>query len=227
MIALPVTFLVLAMVVLMAWLAARAQSRGEKLAALQRDYQTSQQTLLDAQKQTISVQSDLALARDPGRTTVVLQPPVVAAKKVRHGAKAEALPAPTAWAAAVWGENQGKSWIRLDAYGLNPPPQDQAIEVWFEPAQGAPIAVGRLDPSANGIATLEGKSLPGVDQGKRLFASMEQAGAMEPAGPVLFTANLPNLVPMTRPAPDATSPAGAAPAGAPPAKQGEGAPPAQ
>lgn len=203
-IALPATFLAVALVVLMAWLAARASSRQAQLESLQRDSAASQQTLAAAQKQVQTVQAQLEVARDPGRTTVVMQAPAAG-----RGKKAAA--PSSSWGTAAWGESVGKSWMRVDAYGLVNPPQGKALTVWFVPLQGAPISLGKLDPSPTGTAELEAKDLPGVDQGKRVFASIEAENAKAPAGPVLFEASLPKLVPQTKALPQG---AAAAPADA-------------
>ena len=200
MVAVPATFLGVALVILMAWLAARASSRQQQLDGLQKDYATNQKTLEAAQKQVVGLQSDVELARDPGRTTVVLQAPVSKAAATR-GAKPAA--AAAAWAAATWGETSGKSWIRLYAYGVTAPPRGQAIKVWFEPRQGSPIEIGKLDPSQTGTALLEGKGLPEVDQGKRILASIDPEAAKAPGSNVLFEANLPKLEPLTKAAPAA------------------------
>ncbi|HXN82647.1 MAG TPA: anti-sigma factor [Myxococcales bacterium] len=206
-IAVPTTFLAVAVVVLMAWLAARASSRQTQLETLQRDLAASQQTLAAAQKQVVTAQAELEIARDPGRTTVVMQAPAPAK------GKSVARPEAAAWGAAVWGESQGKSWHRISAYGLQTAPPGHQIHVWFEPIKGPPLPLGKLEPAPNGTALLEAKDLPGVDQGKRLFVSLEARNAKAPAGPVLFEASLPKLVPQTRAAPDAKA------SGGPPAAQ--------
>jgi anti-sigma-K factor RskA len=198
MVAIPATFLGVALIILMAWLAARASSRQQQLDVLQKEYAATQKTLEAAQKQVVGLQSDLETARDPGRTTVVLQAP--AGKAVARGAKPGAA---AAWAAATWGETTGKSWIRLSAYGVTAPAQGQAIKVWFEPRQGSPIELGRLDPSQAGTALVEAKGLPEVDQGKRILASIEPEAAKAPGSNVLFEANLPKLEPVTKAAPAA------------------------
>lgn len=209
-IALPATFLAVALVVLMAWLAARASSRQAQLETLQRDAAASQQTLAAAQKQVQTVQSQLELARDPGRTTVVLQASAPAGRSAKG-----AVAANSSWGAAAWGESNGKSWVRLNAYGLVNPPQGKSLIVWFAPLQGAPVSLGKLEPSPSGTAQLEAKDLPGVDQGKRLFASVEAENAKAPVGPVLFGADLPKLVPQSKPLPPAPPPGSPAGADAP------------
>jgi hypothetical protein len=202
-IAVPATFLAVAVVVLMAWLAARASSRQAQLETLQRDLAAAQQTMAAAQKQVVTVQADLEMARDPGRTTVVMEAPATTAK-----GKREARPDTAAWGAAVWGESQGKSWQRISAYGLQAPPPGRQISAWFEPIKGTPLLLGKLEPSPNGTALLEAKDLPGVDQGKRLFVSVQETNAKAPGGPVLFEASLPKLVPQTKVAPDAKAAGG-------------------
>jgi hypothetical protein len=186
----------------MAWLAARASSRQTQLETLQRDLAAVQQTMAAAQKQVAMVQADLEMARDPGRTTVVMEAPATA--KGRQAARPDA----AAWGAAVWGESQGKSWHRISAYGLQPAPRGHQIHAWFEPIKGAPLPLGKLEPAPNGTALLEAKDLPGVDQGKRLFVSVQETNAKAPGGPVLFEASLPKLVPQTKVAPDAKAAGG-------------------
>jgi hypothetical protein len=204
MVAVPATFLGVALVVLMAWLAARASSRQQQLEGLQKEYAVSQKAVEAAQKQVVGLQSDLEWARDPGRTTVMLQAPVAKAAGSR-GAKPAAATS-TAWGVATWGETAGTSWIRLAAYGLTAPSRGQVIRVWFEPRQGKPIEVGKLDPPQSGTALLEGKALPAVDQGKRILAVIEPEAATAPGTNVLFEADLPKLAPVT------TGAAAAAPA---------------
>jgi hypothetical protein len=205
-VAVPATFLAVALVVLMAWLAARASSRQQQVANLQRDFAGTQQTLTALQKQATQLQQDLETAKDPGRTTVVLTAPAAA-----KGKKGAAAAPSSAWGAAVWGESSGKSWIRLAVYGLAVPPRGQALKVWFEPLTGAPILVGYLDPSPTGTGLVEGKGLPEVDQGKRLYVALDAEDAKAPtqASKVLFEASLPKLTPATQAAPTAPA-AGAA-----------------
>ncbi|GAC1347070.1 MAG: hypothetical protein NVSMB23_25760 [Myxococcales bacterium] len=207
MVAVPATFLGVALVILMAWLAARASSRQQQLDGLQKESAATQKTLEAAQKQVVGLQSELEVARDPGRTTVFLQAPA-AAQAGKRGSKPAAATA-AAWGAATWGEASGKSWIRLSAYGVSAPPQGQAIKVWFEPRQGSPIEIGKLDPSPTGTALVEGKGLPSVDQGKRLFAALEADSAKAPGTQILFEAALPKLEPVTKPASAAPDQAGA------------------
>jgi hypothetical protein len=201
-IAVPASFLAVAVVVLMAWLATRASSGQTLLETLQRDLSAAQQTMAAAQKQVATLQADLETARDPGRTTVVLEAP--ATGKGKSGPRSDT----AARGAAVWGESQGQGWLRISAYGLQAPPPGRQINAWFEPIKGAPLLLGKLEPSPNGIALLEAKGLPGVDQGKRLFVSVEETTTKAPAGSVLFEASLPKLVPQTRAAPDAKAAGG-------------------
>ena len=60
------------------------------------------------------------LRRDAGRTTVILQSATV-------GKRGKA--ASGAWGAATWGEQpDGKSWLRLNAYGLTVDQVRNAVE---------------------------------------------------------------------------------------------------
>src|SRR5258708_29026924 len=72
-IAVPATFLVVALVVIMAWLAARASSRQTQLETLQRDLAASQQTLAAAQKQGQMAQAEVETPREPGRPAAGMQ----------------------------------------------------------------------------------------------------------------------------------------------------------
>jgi hypothetical protein len=139
------------------------------------------------QQRAVTVEGDLARLRNPGRTTIILRAPTPAPARGRRAAEQQTS---GAWGAATWGEQaDGKTWVRLEAYGL---PQGKNVDLWFEPAQGAPVLASKLDPSQDGSAFAEGKDLPGLADGKRLVISADAEDAKQP-GDVLAQADLPKL----------------------------------
>ena len=132
--------------------------------------------------------------RDPGRTTVILQSAATGKRgKVAGGA----------WGAATWGEQtDAKSWMRLNAYGLAPAPGGKAYQFWFVSASGDSVLAGKLEPNTEGGAFVEGKDLPGVDQGKMAVVSLDDENAKTHGQP-LFQAELPKLTPSQHAAPQA------------------------
>ena len=146
------------------------------------------------------------MLKTAGRTTVMLESAKPAAKaKVKTDSEL----APAAWAAATWGEAaDGKTWLRVSAYGLQAPTDGKAYHLWFTPTTGAPVEAGKLDPAADGSAFAMMKDLPAVDHGKTLTVSLEEDAAKEP-GTALMSAQLPTLKP-TAVAPR-SAPAAAAP----------------
>ena len=130
--------------------------------------------------------------RDPGRTTVILQSAATGKRgKVAGGA----------WGAATWGEQtDAKSWMRLNAYGLAPAPGGKAYQFWFVSASGDSVLAGKLEPNTEGGAFVEGKDLPGVDQGKMAVVSLDDENAKTHGQP-LFQAELPKLTPSQHAAP--------------------------
>jgi len=82
--------------------------------------------------------------------------------------------------------------------------------------------VSKLDPAQDGTAFVEGKDLPAMDKGKRLFVSLDDEDAKK-AGAEIFQAELPKLKPAVSTTPPAQAGA-AAPAQSGTAAQGaEGA----
>lgn len=173
-------------VALLAYFAAKATQAREQVAQAQQAVQQQQQQLTQQQQRLGVLEGELNQLRDPGRTTVILQP----AGGGKRGSAAS-----SAWGAAIWGEQpDGKSWMRLNAYGLAPAPAGKVYQIWFVSAGGDSVAVGKLDPGAEGSASGEGKDLPGLDQGKMALVSLDDENAKTHGQP-LFQAALPKLTP--------------------------------
>jgi hypothetical protein len=190
-IAVPVALLVVLAVALIAYFAAKASQAKDQLAQAQQAAQQQQQAVTQVQQKLASIDAELARLRDAGRTTVILQP-------AAPGKKGKASSA--AWGAATWGEqSNGKSWVRLSAYGLGPAPSGKTYELWFVPASGDPVMAGKLDPNTDGTAFVEGKDLPGVDQGKSVLVAIDDENAKAP-GQIVFQVALPKMAPSQRPA---------------------------
>jgi hypothetical protein len=188
----PIAIFVVVALALIAYFAAKGQQAREKIAQAEQAAQQSQQVLTQAQQKLASFGAELARLRDAGRTTVILQAPST-------GKLAKASNAP--WGAATWGEQpDAKTWLRLNAYGLGPAPASKNYDLWFVSAAGDSILIGKLDPTTDGIAFVEGKDLPAVDQGKALLVALDDANAKTP-GPVVFQASLPKMTPSQHAAP--------------------------
>jgi hypothetical protein len=188
--AIPAAVIVIAAVIAAAYFAAKASEQSQLLAGARTEMQQNAQTVSQLQSRMATVDGDLVRLRTAGRTTVILKP--AAAKASRKGADT----APSSWGAATWGEQaDGKTWIRMDSYGLPPPSQGKIYQVWFEGADGNVVEVAKLDPAQDGSAFAEGKDLPGVDKGKRIFVSLDEEDAKKP-GAEIFQADLPKLKPM-------------------------------
>ena len=189
--AIPAAVIVIGAVIAAAYFAAKASEQSQLLAGTRAEMQQNTQAVSQLQSRAATMEGDLARLRTAGRTTVILKP--AASKAARKGAEA----APTSWGAATWGEQaDGKTWIRMDAYGLAQPPQGKVYGLWFEGADGSVVEVAKLDPAQDGSAFGEGKELPGVDKGKRLFVSLDEDDAKKPSGTEVFQAELPKLKPM-------------------------------
>lgn len=188
--AIPAVAVVVAIVILLAYMASSLSSYSTRLASADREAAASRQQLEAAQKQTTGMQSKLALAESPGRTTVVLQPASAAAVATK-GKTAEA--ASKAWATAAWGEAaDGKSWVRMNAYGLTAPGENKAYHAWLVPQTGDPALVGDVSPGAEGTSFALGESLPALDQGKQVIVSLDASDAKAP-GETVLSADLPKL----------------------------------
>jgi hypothetical protein len=217
--ALPAAIIVIAAIVGAAYFAAKASEQSQLLAGTRAEMTQNTQALSQLQSHTATLEGDVNRLRSAGRTTVILK--AAAPNASRKGAAAAA-EASSAWAAATWGEAaDGKTWIRTDAYGLAQPPQGKTYGVWFEAADGSVVPVAKLEPAADGSAFADGKDLPGIDKGKRVFASLDDEDAKKP-GAEVFQADLPKLKPL---ASASTAAAGQGGASATPAQAGAAAQP--
>jgi hypothetical protein len=210
--------IVIAAVIAAAYFAAKASEQSQLLAGARTEMQQNTLAVSQLQSRAGTLEADLARLRTAGRTTVILKP-AAAPKAARKGADTTAS---SSWGAATWGEqSDGKTWIRMDAYGLAQPAQGKVYGVWFEGADGNVAAVAKLDPAQDGSAFAEGKDLPAMDKGKRIFVSMDEEEAKKP-GAEVFQADLPKLKPMASAQPAQTGAAAgqnAAPAEGAAAKQ--------
>jgi anti-sigma-K factor RskA len=210
--AIPAVVVIVALVGLLGYLASSVSTYSQKAMTAQREAEDARQQTATMSKQVGSMQADLSLARDPGRTTVVLAPAAAdkpESKKKGAADKASAPPADAAWAAVTWGEAAGgKTWMRVNAYGLSKLENGQAVHAWMTPATGDPVDLGALDVDQNGSAYLQALNLPTIDQGKSVALSLDDSGAKLP-GKILAKADLPKLKST------ATAIPGAAPAQAP------------
>jgi hypothetical protein len=204
--AIPAVVVIVALVGLLAYLASSVSTYSQKAMSAQRDADDAHQQTATMTKQLGTMQGELALSRDPGRTTVLLAP--AAADKPdakKKAAAADAPPADAIWAAATWGEAAGgKTWMRVNAYGLAKLETGEMYHAWLTPASGDAIDLGVLDADSNGSAYALANNLPALDQGKSVSLSLDDSNAKQP-GKVLAKADLPKL----------QSTAGAAPAQAP------------
>jgi anti-sigma-K factor RskA len=190
--AVPAVVVIVALVGLLGYLASSVSSYSQKAALAQRDSDDTRQQMGTMTKQVGTLQTELTAARDPGRTTVVLE----AGDKSAAPAKKKAVATPaaeTAWAAATWGEAAGgKTWMRINAYGLAKLENGQSIHIWMTQASGEPVDLGALDADQNGSAYLLANNLPALDQGKSLTLSQDDSGSKQP-GKVLAKTDLPKL----------------------------------
>jgi anti-sigma-K factor RskA len=198
----PAVVVVVALVALLGYLASSVSTYSSKAMSAQRDADDAHQQATTMTKQLGSLQTDLALARDPGRTTVLLAPADAdskpadskpAGKKKADVAAADAPAAAATWAAVTWGEAAGgKTWMRVNAYGLEKLENGQSFHVWMTAASGAPVDLGALEADQNGSAYLLNNNLPALDQGKSVALSLDDASAKQ-QGKVLAKADLPKL----------------------------------
>jgi hypothetical protein len=184
--AVPAALLLVAIVVVIAWLAARASDSSQQLTNARNELAQQSQSTTQLQQRVTALDNEVARLHNPGRTTVILQ---VAAPTRRGVAQQES----SSWAAATWGEQpDGKTWVRINAYGLAQPGQGKALALWLEPTKGEPVLVAKLDPAQDGGAFAEGKDLPAMDESKRLFVAIGDDDAKKPGQP-LMQADLPKL----------------------------------
>jgi cell division protein FtsB len=197
-IGIPVAIVIVIAIALLAYFAAKASQAREQLALAEQGSQQQQQQVTQIQQRLGVLDAELNRLRDPGRTTVILQS-AATGKRTKE--------ASAAWGAATWGEQtDAKSWMRLNAYGLAPAPAGKAYQFWFVSASGDSMLAGKLDANIEGSAFVEGKDLPGVDQGKMALVSLDDENAKTHGQP-LFQAQLPKLTPSQHASPPAQSPA--------------------
>ncbi|HUJ24486.1 MAG TPA: anti-sigma factor [Myxococcales bacterium] len=200
--AVPAIIVVIAFIALLGYLASSVSSSQQKAMALDRDNQQMRDQQQAMGRQISDLQAQLAVARSPGRTTVVLQAPASKGKSAKADTTAKT------WAAATWGETPqaDKSWMRVNAYGLQPLDQGKAYHVWFVPQSGDPVSLGTVDADSAGNGALESPAtLPPVDQGKSVQLTLDDASAKLP-GEVVAQADLPKLQPTAK-VPPVTAPA--------------------
>ena len=190
--ALPAIIIIVAFVSLLGYLASSLSASEQRAMAAERDSQQTKEQTTGFTKQIAGLQKDNALAKSPGRTTVILD---AADKKAKQGA---------AWAAVTWGElPDGKTFMRVNAYGLEPKLDGgKTYHLWMQPLTGAPVDVGALEADQNGSGYTMNSELPGVDQGKAVLLTTDAEGAKEP-GDTIAKADLPVLKPSVKPPPAA------------------------
>ena len=190
--ALPAVIVIVAFVALVGYLASRLSSYSQRAGVAERDATQYRDQLTAMSKQVSNLQNEVSLGRSPGRTTVILQS--AAAPKGKKGA--DAAPASNAWAAVIWGEQpDGKSWMRVNAYGLQQNLEGgQTYHVWMQPQTGDPLDVGVLEVDRNGDGFAMKSDLPGIDQGKAVLLTTDPDRAKQP-GEVIARADLPKLQP--------------------------------
>ena len=170
----PITIVVVALIGLFAYFASKASGYQSELEATRLQMTQQQQGLAAAQQRLTSLDSELALARAPGLTTITLQP-----------AKDS-----SAWASAVWGEMSGKGFIQLRAYGLKPVADGKAYQAWYQAGEEKPVMLGTLDPGPNGAAFAMGKDLPAAANGGRVFVNLGDESAKAVNGATVMEATL-------------------------------------
>ena len=189
--AVPIVVLVVVLVTFLAYLASSVSSLSQRASTAERDANQYRDQVVAMGKQVGDLQKDVALSRSPGRTTVIIEAAAPAAK----GKKA-APPAARSWAAVTWGElPNGKSWMRVNAYGLNQNLENGKVyRVWMQPASGDPVEVGTLEVDQNGSGFAMKADLPGIDQGKAVMLTTDASDAKQP-GEVVARADLPKMKP--------------------------------
>lgn len=196
--AIPIVVILVAIVGLLGYLASNISSSSQRAMAAERDANQYRDQITAMTKQVGDLQKEVTLDRSPGRTTVVLQAEQPAAKKSK---KAAAPPVSSAWAAVTWGElPNGKSWMRVNAYGLQQNLDNKTYHVWMQPTSGDPVDVGTIDVDPNGSGFAMGSTLPAIDQGKSVMLTTDASGAKQP-GDVVAKADLPKLQPTMQQAP--------------------------
>ena len=184
--AVPVVVVIVAFVALLAYLASSLSSYSQKASAAERDANQYREQMTALTKQIGDLQKDVTLARSPGRTTVILE----SAQPAKKGAATQS----KGWAAVTWGElPTGKSWMRVNGYGLAQSLDgNKAYHVWMEAQTGDPVDVGALEVDQNGSGYVMKADLPAIDQGKAVMLTIDGSDA-KTHGDVLARADLPKL----------------------------------
>jgi hypothetical protein len=184
--AIPAVIVVVIFVGLLAYLASSLSSAEQKKMSAERDAQQIREQSSGLTKQIAMLQKENALAKSPGRTTVILEP----ASKAKDGKDR------AAWVAVTWGElPDGKSFLRANAYGLQAKLDDgKTYHLWLTPQTGDPIDIGQLEADQSGSGFIMTTELPAVDQGKSVMLTADAPGSKQP-GQVLAKADLPKLKP--------------------------------
>ena len=191
--AVPVVVVLVAIAALVAYLASRLSSYSQRADVAERDANQYRDQVAAITKQVGDLQKDVTLARSAGRTTVILE----AAQPAKgQGGKKKAATPGGAWAAVAWGElPNGKTWMRVNAYGLSPSLEGgKGYHVWMQPQSGDPVDIGVLEADQNGSGFAIKLDLPPIDQGKSVMLTMDAQDAKRP-GDVVASADLPKLKP--------------------------------
>jgi hypothetical protein len=194
--ALPAVVVIVAVIALIGFLASKLSTYSQKASAAERDASQYREQQTGLTKQIGDLQKDVTLARSPGRTTVILE----SAQAGKKGASAAA----KSWAAVTWGElPTGKSWMRVNAYGLSQSLEgNKAYHVWMEPQTGDPVDIGAIDVDQNGSGFVLKAELPAIDQGKAVMLTTD-APDSKTHGEALAKADLPKLQPTMQQVPAA------------------------
>jgi len=191
----PAVVVIVLAVALLGYLASSVSSSSQRANAAERDANQYRDQVAAMGKQVGDLQKDVALLRTPGRTTVILQAPAPTGKK------APAADSKT-WTAATWGElPNGKTWMRVYAYGLSQEMgSGKAHHLWMQPASGDPVDIGALEADSNGDGFAMKVDLPAIDQGKAVILTIDSSDAKQP-GETVARADLPKLEPRMKAAP--------------------------
>jgi hypothetical protein len=192
--AVPVVLVLVGFVALIAYLGTRLSTYSQRAEVADRDANQYRDQVTAITKQVGDLQKDVTLARSPGRTTVILQ--AAQPEKAQRGKKAAAHSTGGAWAAVTWGElPDGKTWMRVNAYGLSPSLEGGKVyRVWMQPQSGDPVEIGVLEADQNGSGYAMKSDLPAIDQGKSVMLTTDAQDAKRP-GDAIARADLPTLKP--------------------------------
>jgi hypothetical protein len=186
--AVPAVVVIVAFVALVAYLASNISSSSQRASTAERDAGQYREQVTAMTKQVGDLQKEITLARSPGRTTVIIEAAQPAGKKGAAPAASKS------WAAVTWGElPTGKSWMRVNAYGLRQDLEGKAAyHVWVQPVSGEPVDVGAVEVDPNGSGFAMKSDLPAIDQGKSVMLTIDPSDAKQP-GEVVGRADLPKL----------------------------------